>query len=129
VGQALYDSAAGWIKGNAQYGDGWLGLEAGSELVVREDGSERVEPLDVARVTSWRAEKLVFEGERLADVLTEMNRYSREQLVGGDPALNERKISGVFEPTSGFAFARALEIYGIAPMSQINATTVLLSSA
>jgi transmembrane sensor len=105
-----------------------VNLEAGSALVALDDGGERIEKLDTGRATSWRTGKLIFEGERLADVVTEMNRYSREQLVIADSSLEGRKVSGVFEPTNGAAFAKALEAYGIARATRQSATTIVLDS-
>ncbi len=105
-----------------------VNLEAGSALVARDDGEAQIEQLDTGRVTSWRSGKLVFEGERLADVVAEMNRYSREQLVIAEPALQQRKVSGVFEPTDGAAFAKALEAYGIARATRQSAATIELRS-
>jgi transmembrane sensor len=103
-------------------------LEAGSALIAQEDGSNRVERLDTARATSWRNGKLIFDGETLAEVVAEMNRYSRETLKIADPALESRKVSGVFEPTAGPAFAKALEAYGIARATQQTATTIILGA-
>ena len=103
-------------------------LEAGATLVGRDDGADQLERLDTARATSWRSGNLVFDGERLSDVVAEMNRYSREQLVIGNPALAERRVSGVFEPAGGPGFAKALEAYGIAHATQQNATTIVLDS-
>jgi transmembrane sensor len=104
-------------------------LEAGSVLIASEEGADRVEHLDATRATSWRTGKLVFDGERLAEVVAEMNRYSREKLEIADPALEGRKVSGVFEPTGGPAFAKALEAYGIARVSRQSATTIVLDSS
>jgi transmembrane sensor len=103
-------------------------LLPGSTLVGRDDGADHLEQLDTARATSWRSGNLVFDGERLADVVAEMNRYSRQKLVIGNPALAERKISGVFEPAGGAGFAKALEAYGIAHTTTENATTIVLDS-
>jgi transmembrane sensor len=103
-------------------------LDAGSALVASEDSADHIEHLDTARVTSWRSGKLVFDGERLADVVAEMNRYSTQKLEIADPALEERRVSGVFEPTGGFALANALEVYGIARVTQQTATTIVLNS-
>ena len=103
-------------------------LEAGSALVTQEHGADSVERLDAARATSWRSGKLVFDGERLADVVTEMNRYSREKLEIADRALQDRQVSGVFEPAGGPAFAKALEAYGIARVREQSATTIVLDS-
>jgi transmembrane sensor len=105
-----------------------LTLIAGSALVTDADDAEHVERLDANRATSWRNGRLVFDGERLADVVAEMNRYSRETLVIANPALKDRKVSGVFEPTEGHAFAKGLEVYGIAKRTQVTATQIVLDS-
>jgi transmembrane sensor len=105
-----------------------INLEAGSMLTARNDGVDHVDHLDTARATSWRTGKLVFDGERLADVVGEMNRYSREQLVIGDQALEDRKVSGVFDSTGGRAVARALEAYGLARASEQSADVIVLKS-
>ena len=103
-------------------------LEAGSALIWQQSGAAQVKSIDTGRVTSWRSGKLVFEGERLADVIAEMNRYSREQLEIDDPVLGERKVSGVFEPAGGAGFAKALEEYGIARGTQRTSNTIVLES-
>ena len=104
-----------------------IALEPGSSLTVVE-GADHVEKLDAARATSWRTGKLVFDGERLADVVAEMNRYAREKMIIATPGLEERRVSGVFEPSSGPGFARALEAYGIARVSAESTTTIVLDS-
>lgn len=104
-----------------------VALEPGSSLTA-EEGADHIEKLDAARATSWRTGKLVFDGERLADVVAEMNRYAREKMIIAAPELAERRVSGVFESTSGPGFARALEAYGIARVSAETPTTVTLES-
>jgi transmembrane sensor len=116
-GSAIENSAASTVT-----------LEAGTALVAEANGAERVEQLDTARATSWRSGKLVFEGERLADVVTEMNRYSIEKIEISDPALENRKVSGVFEPTEAHAFTKALQAYGIARATQQSTTTIVLGA-
>jgi transmembrane sensor len=116
------------IVPTARQRDPVVTLEAGSALVTGADGIDRVESLDTARATSWRSGKLVFEGDRLADVVAEMNRYSREKLEIADPTLEDRKVSGVFEPTEGHAFAKALEAYGIARTTRQTDTTIVLNA-
>jgi transmembrane sensor len=103
-------------------------LVAGSALVTDANDVEHVERLNADRATSWRNGKLVFEGERLADVIAEMNRYTRETLEIADPALKGRKVSGVFEPTEGHAFASALEAYGIARVTQETSSRIVLDT-
>jgi len=108
--------------------DAGIRLDAGSALTASEDCADRIERLDTARSTSWRHGMLLFEGENLADVVAELNRYSLQKLQIADPALEGRKVSGVFEPTSGLALANALEAYGIARKSQQTATAIVLES-
>jgi transmembrane sensor len=103
-------------------------LVAGSALVADASGAEHVERLDTARATSWRSGKLIFEGERLADVVAEMNRYSTEQLEISDPKLAERQVSGVFEPAEAHAFAKALEAYGIARVGEHSNGKIVLEA-
>ena len=91
-----------------------VNLDAGSALTAQDDGPDRVGRVDTARATNWRTGRLVFDGERLADVVAEMNRYSHEQLVIADRNLDDRRVSGVFDAIGGRAFARDLEAYGLA---------------
>jgi transmembrane sensor len=103
-------------------------LEAGTALIVRDDGADLTERLDADRATSWRTGRLIFDGDRLADVIAEMNRYSREKLVIADASLENRKVSGVFEPANDWAFAKALEAYGIARATRQSGTTIVLDA-
>lgn len=104
-------------------------LEPGYALLASEGGTDRIQRLDTVRATTWTSGKLVFEDERLADVIAEVNRYSRERFEIADPALAERRISGVFESNSGPAFAKALEDYGIARVGRQTSTEIVLESA
>lgn len=51
---------------------------------------------DVASTFAWREHRLVFDGEPLATVVEEFNRYNSPPLVISDPRLREQHISGVF---------------------------------
>jgi transmembrane sensor len=103
-------------------------LDVGSQLVARDDVTDQVQRLNTEVATSWRTGRLVFDDERLAAVITEMNRYSHEKLELTDRSLSERRISGVFEPAGGLGFAKALETYGIARVTNITATTIELGA-
>jgi transmembrane sensor len=101
-------------------------LRAGTALVVAEDGVGRIEEVDTRRATSWLDGKLIFDEERLADVVVEMNRYSGTKLEIGNPALEERRVSGVFEVADGLTVAKALQDYGIARIIHQSATAIVL---
>lgn len=103
-------------------------LEAGMALVASDDGVNRIEKDDALRATSWLSGKLVFEDERLADVVAEMNRYCRQKLEIATAALGERKVSGVFDATDAGSLAKGLQDYGIARLTQQSATRIVLDS-
>jgi len=68
--------------------------------------------VDAARVTAWQHRKIVFDGEPLAQVIAEVNRYAPKPIEITTPALNNLEISGVFlvDDSSAFlAFLRSLE--------------------
>ena len=101
-------------------------LVAGTALVVSNDGGQRIETEDELHATSWLSGKLIFEDERLADIVAEMNQYSQQKLEIANPSLGERKVSGVFEATDGTSLAKALQDYGIAQVTEHSATTIVL---
>jgi transmembrane sensor len=102
-------------------------LEAGSSLVARRDELDRIEPLNSDRELSWRTGKLVFNGNRLADVVAEMNRYSTDEIALRDRTLDDRLVSGVFNASGGVEFARALESYGLVSIAARTGTTIELT--
>jgi len=71
-----------------------------------------VEPLSdqvIARRLAWQDGRLVFEGERLANAVHEVNRYSNVAVVINDPQLAEKSFVGAFTigDARGFAYAAA----------------------
>jgi transmembrane sensor len=111
---------------NSMQAPGPVTLVAGTALVVGNDGAQRIETEDALHATSWLSGKLIFEDERLADVLAEMNQYSQQKFEIADPSLGERKVSGVFDATDGASLAKALQDYGIARVTEHSATTIVL---
>jgi transmembrane sensor len=86
-------------------------LQAGEELTAAVGGAAKVREANVERSTSWREGRLVFEGDRIADAIAEMNRYSAAPIVIADTSIGDLKISGVFSTGKPQAFARALTEY------------------
>lgn len=68
--------------------------------------------------TAWRSGRLVFDGDTLADVVAEFNRYNTVKLVLDDPALSAERISGVFDSDRPQALARFLEHAGVVEPSR-----------
>jgi transmembrane sensor len=111
---------------NSTEAPGPVTLVAGTALVVSNNGAQRIEPEDALHATSWLSGKLIFDEERLADVVAEMNQYSQQKLEIANPSLGERKVSGVFEASDGASLAKALQDYGIAQVTEHSPMTIVL---
>jgi transmembrane sensor len=61
-----------------------------------------------AGANRWVAGMLSFDGTPLGDVLTQTNRYSREQIRLGDNALAPLRVTGVFRPVPTSTLAASL---------------------
>ena len=57
---------------------------------------------------AWTSGMLVFDGERLADVIAEMNRYNRQKIEIADSSIADIQVAGNFKTTSLPAFVRGL---------------------
>lgn len=62
----------------------------------------------IARGDDWTDGVLSGQEMRLADVVSEANRYGRIRIVLGDPALGELRISGGFRPADTRSLADAM---------------------
>jgi transmembrane sensor len=100
-------------------------LGPGEQLVATMGGIARVQGADLQRVTSWREGRLIFESDRLADAIAEVNRYSSTPIVLADPAIGDLRISGVFRTGQPLAFAHALTLYFSIDAAEENGATVL----
>jgi transmembrane sensor len=101
----IIDVALGW---NFSY-QSTLGV--GDAATVRPEGIHlaRIALEDLNRKLSWTAGLLSFQGETLAEVTDEFNRYNRKHLVVTDPMIAERRIGGAFQATDPDSFVSALQ--------------------
>jgi transmembrane sensor len=58
--------------------------------------SAKPEKADVPQATAWQRHKLIFDGQPLAQVVAELNRYSDSKIWIADAALRQRAVTGVF---------------------------------
>ena len=63
---------------------------------------------DITSRLAWTTGRLMFQGERLSDVVAEINRYNQRKLLVADPGIAELHIGGTFQATDPDGFARAL---------------------
>lgn len=73
-------------------------VEAGSQIVVAASGELMAPPRSsVERAAAWTTRRVIFDNEPLSSVLAEFNRYNSRRMLVADPALAQRKVSGVFK--------------------------------
>ncbi|OSQ49564.1 FecR family protein [Thalassospira alkalitolerans] len=72
-------------------------ITVGQQARYRGDGKvEYIENADLAAYGSWQRGKLIFNQRRLGDVIGEVARYQRGQIVIAREALRDLKVTGVF---------------------------------
>lgn len=85
-------------------------LAPGQQITYAGDRLGAAHRIDLAAARGWAHGELVFQDRTLADLLTEMNRYSTEQLRLGDPTLGNLRISGVFHAGDQASLVQALRL-------------------
>ena len=85
---------------------------------------------DLARKLAWQNQMLVFDGDSLADVVAQFNRYNERQLIIADPALATLRIGGYFHPTNLDAFISVLQSdFGVRARSEGNQLVLAKATA
>jgi transmembrane sensor len=90
-------------------------LDAGEKVVIGRRGAEvsHVTARQAERQLMWMTGQIVLDGESLADVVREVNRYNERKLVILDPKIARVAVGGTFRTSEADAYARHLiEYYG-----------------
>ncbi len=105
-------------------------LTVGDQLTYDRKGYHtKTSNLKFSRIYGWREGKLVFNSERLADVVSEINRYSKTEVVLGDSNLENNLVTGVFKMGRTDAIISAIEkLFGLAAVER-SGKIVLVSDA
>jgi transmembrane sensor len=78
---------------------------------------------EIARRLAWHDGMLLFNGQTLAVVAAEFNRYNERKLVIADPAVGRLRIGGYFRATDLESFVRVLqERFGIVAVREAGRT-------
>jgi transmembrane sensor len=101
-------------------------LKAG-EMLVKDAQGVHILPGKAAADTSWLHGELTFDEMPLAQVVAEMNRYSRRRIVLSDPALGDKTFSGVLKTDGADALADALKGYRVARVARSDAHEMVLA--
>ena len=64
---------------------------------------------EIKQALAWKSRRLDFDAARLDQIVAEMNRYNRHQLVVVDPRLTERRFGGSFPAGDCETIVRMLE--------------------
>lgn len=83
-------------------------MSPGQQISLANTGLSPIRPVNIPKATAWLRGLLVFDQERLADAVAEINRYATTKLQVRDPKLAELRISGVFHIGSTNAFINTL---------------------
>lgn len=127
------DTHIGLIEGQVWVSNGHdavpTTLARGEAVRIGADGGMGpVHPLEPARAEGWTRGQLVFQGERLADLLATMNRYARTKVGLADEALGDLRISGNFHAGDQDALVAALVAgWNLTPERRADGTLLLHS--
>jgi transmembrane sensor len=64
---------------------------------------------DITRKLAWTEGYLAFQGETLADVVQEFNRYNQRQITIADPSIVNLQFGGIFRTTELDSFVATLQ--------------------
>ncbi|KQU49743.1 hypothetical protein ASG67_11610 [Sphingomonas sp. Leaf339] len=119
-----------------------VALIEGSVRVASPDATRLLSPGDVLTIanghgtvragaatidTEWRNGTLTFDAMPLGEVAAQLNRYTKRQIVIGDPALARRPFSGVLLTRDGAdALVAALDAYGTARVARTTRDQIVL---
>jgi transmembrane sensor len=83
-------------------------LVPGDRLTFADANPAKIDRPALERVTAWERGEVALDNTLLVDAVTEMNRYSREQIVIADPALAAIRVSGIFQAGDSANFVQAV---------------------
>lgn len=106
------------IAADSPKGERRVEMTAGSRFVAADPADWMISAVDTAKEAAWLQGRLVFDGEPLSAVVSEMNRFSDRKLSLADPALGATPVSGVFKTGQIDAFVAALKTYGLADVGR-----------
>ncbi|MCW6533644.1 FecR domain-containing protein [Sphingomonas sp. MMSM24] len=74
-----------------------LRLVRGQQTVLDGDATPAIVSVDPEMTSAWRRGALIFNGQPLAEVVGELNRYWSGRIVLTNSALGSRKVNGIFQ--------------------------------
>jgi transmembrane sensor len=101
-------------------------VEAGQHLLYAGNGSlDSPHAANLNQLNAWKRGKLIFHDQTLADVVAELNRYSKAKIILKGQDIKQLRVSGVF-PTDSLAMLDALQKSLAIRMTQLGPWLVIL---
>lgn len=86
-------------------------LEAGQRISYKSNGIlSGIEDVNSDAVAAWQQNKMVFDNQRLEDVISNAQRYIKGEIVIMDPSLSDIRVTGEFDTTDIPSMLATLEI-------------------
>lgn len=83
-------------------------VTAGQQIELDQGGVSAVQPAQLARTVAWLPTEIRFQHESIASVARRFNAYTSTPLQIEDPAIAQKRISGVFHADNPQAFVAYL---------------------
>lgn len=110
-GSVLVQSSQWWYRSERR-------LAAGEQTVAYPNRSlGQVDRINVGQVVAWQRGKVIFNGEPLGKVITDLNRYLAQPLRFEAPGLAQHRVSGIFNVDDPQSMIDALP--AIAPVAVV----------
>lgn len=104
---------------------------AKGEKVIAENNQApkltHIEAENIKRDLSWLDGKLIFDNEKLVDVIDEINRYVDIEMVLKDPSLHDLRMSGRFDLGDSDALIEAIELSFNIKSQRVDSNKILLT--
>jgi transmembrane sensor len=101
-------------------------LEAGSRLVVENEGRWDVTRVNVERETGWLRGWLTYDNEPMGAIAEDLNRHSRKKVIIRDEAVAATPMMGAFKPGDVEGFVKAARFYAFARVASETDEAVVL---
>jgi len=105
-------------------------IEKGEEVIAEKNQAPKLthfKPENIKRELSWLDGKLIFDNEKLFDVIEEINRYIDIEIVVKDPSLHDIRISGRFDLGDSEALIEAIELSFNIKSQRLDSNKILLT--
>ncbi|MGS2722141.1 FecR family protein [Porticoccus sp. GXU_MW_L64] len=91
---------------------------------------QQIASANIEQATSWQEGRLIFEDNRLEQVVEHLNRYSTKKIILGSPKLTSLRVTGVFRTDDHSRAIAALEtLFPLKAIEKRNGMIVLLAAA